>query len=65
MSDDLDREWTQKELRAHRLLAAPLAMESPKCKFCGDTNGAGDPDRGSHRKDDPETIAAMRQGRSA
>ena len=28
-------------------------------------HGAGDPDRGPHRTDDPETIAAMRGGRSA
>ena len=27
--------------------------------------GAGDPDRGRHRKDDPATIAEMRRGRSA
>jgi hypothetical protein len=28
-------------------------------------NGEGDPDRGRHRKDDPETIAEMKFGRSA
>lgn len=27
--------------------------------------GSGDPDRGPHRKDDPETVALMRRGRSA
>jgi hypothetical protein len=27
--------------------------------------GSGDPDRGRHRKDDPETVALMRRGRSA
>lgn len=28
-------------------------------------HGEGDPDRGRHRKDDPETIAEMRRGRSS
>ena len=28
-------------------------------------HGDGDPDRGKHREDDPDTIAEMRQGRSA
>lgn len=28
-------------------------------------NGSGDPDRGIHRRDDPATVARMRQGRSA
>lgn len=27
--------------------------------------GSGDPDKGRHRKDDPETVALMRRGRSA
>ena len=27
-------------------------------------NGNGDPDRGRHRKDDPQTVAEMRQGKS-
>jgi hypothetical protein len=27
-------------------------------------HGAGDPDRGPHRKDDPETIKEMRKGKS-
>lgn len=29
------------------------------------SHGSGDPDRGRHRKDDPETIAEMRSGQSA
>lgn len=29
------------------------------------THGAGDPDRGRHREDDPATIAEMRHGHSA
>ncbi len=29
------------------------------------THGAGDPDRGRHREDDPATIAEMKLGRSA
>jgi len=28
-------------------------------------HGAGDPDRGLHRKDDPATIAEMKKGQSA
>jgi hypothetical protein len=28
-------------------------------------HGAGDPDRGRHRKDDPATIAEMRSGKSS
>lgn len=28
-------------------------------------HGVGDPDRGKHRKDDPQTIAEMRGGHSA
>jgi hypothetical protein len=28
-------------------------------------HGNGDPDKGRHRKDDPETVAQMRKGRSA
>lgn len=28
-------------------------------------HGEGDPDRGRHREDDPETVAEMRQGGSA
>lgn len=29
------------------------------------THGDGDPDRGPHREDDPDTIAQMRLGRSS
>jgi len=29
------------------------------------SNGEGDPDRGRHRSDDPQTIAEMRRGHSA
>lgn len=34
-------------------------------EFYRTQHGEGDPDRGRHRKDDPEVIAEMRRGRSS
>lgn len=53
------------ELRLTEGFAAAIENEAARWFLFRTQHGKGDPGAGRHRKDDPATVALMRQGKSA